>query len=314
MEKVMNCSTRILAALTLLGTIVVAQAASPLEPCRFKDDKKAAISLTFDGASRKQYDFALPLLEKYNFKGTFYIPVNAIPNSPDDGVKAQNSPGWEDLKNIAAKGHELGNASMNYYPVNQQPEAKLPELINAPIAIIKEKTGVEVETFGLPAGGGTDAIRKMILEKHLGVSLWRIGFGSVKDSAKAEDIFESRFARRDDVALLINCNDASEFETFLKKLKSYEDQIWVDTYASVCKYIILRDQGNLSIKSENAGMITAELKSPRKETGKTELTIRYNSPAAINVIQNGKPVKVVNENGSSRFNILPGEFTINVSK
>jgi len=311
----MNYSTHILASLTLLGSLAVAEAAQ-FAACKFKDDKKAAISITLDGAMRKQYDIALPLLDKYNFKATFYIPVNSIPNSPDDGVKAKNAPGWEDLKDISAKGHELGNASMNYSPVNNQPETKLSGIINDPIAIIKEKTGVDVETFGPPAGGCNDKVRKIIMEKHLGVSPWRIGFGNDKNAVKtAADICESRLARRDDVAILLAQNvTAAEIETLLKTLKSVESQIWIDTYANVCKYVILRDQGKLNVKAENGNVITVELISPRKETDKTELTVRYDAPETITVSQNGKPIKTASSEEGTIFNVVPGEFTVTVNK
>ena len=60
----------------------------PLQICQFKDDKDAALSLTFDDGTRDHLLYALPRLERYGFKGTFYITIRRIaertnePSSP----------------------------------------------------------------------------------------------------------------------------------------------------------------------------------------------------------------------------------------
>jgi beta-glucosidase len=64
------------------------------------EGKKVAISLTFDDARLSQIDKGIPILDKYNVKGTFYV-------SPDNMIQRKN--GW---KNALEKGHEIGNHSL----------------------------------------------------------------------------------------------------------------------------------------------------------------------------------------------------------
>ena len=64
------------------------------------DGKKMAISLTFDDARLSQIDRGIPVLDKYNVKGTFYL-------SP--GLMMERIEGW---KEAIKKGHDIGNHSL----------------------------------------------------------------------------------------------------------------------------------------------------------------------------------------------------------
>ena len=69
-------------------------------------DKKAAISLTFDDGMGSHLDTAIPMLEKYGLRGTFYITASG----EDDGQKAlaRFRPAFE-------SGHEIGNHSIHHW-------------------------------------------------------------------------------------------------------------------------------------------------------------------------------------------------------
>lgn len=64
--------------------------------------KKAAVNLAYDDALSSQLDIAIPALNKYGFKGSFYIPIGS------DTV-AKRLPDW---RAAAKKGHELANHSL----------------------------------------------------------------------------------------------------------------------------------------------------------------------------------------------------------
>lgn len=67
--------------------------------------QKIAISLSYDDSLNSQLDNAIPALNKYNFKASFYV----LPNS---SVMNERLEEW---KIIAKDGHELGNHSI-YHP------------------------------------------------------------------------------------------------------------------------------------------------------------------------------------------------------
>lgn len=66
---------------------------------------KLAVSLSYDDALNSQLDNVVPALDKYHFKGSFYVVVNSpVMNSRLDEWRA-----------VASSGHELGNHSV-YHP------------------------------------------------------------------------------------------------------------------------------------------------------------------------------------------------------
>jgi len=64
----------------------------------------AAVSLSYDDALNSQLDNAIPALNKYGFKGSFYLSLA----SPAFKSRQQE---WQ---SIANKGHELGNHTINH--------------------------------------------------------------------------------------------------------------------------------------------------------------------------------------------------------
>jgi peptidoglycan/xylan/chitin deacetylase (PgdA/CDA1 family) len=71
----------------------------------FPNGAKAAICLTYDDGLSSHVNTAAPMLDKYGFKGTFFVTVGAV------SVREEMDK-WRDLPN---RGHELANHSA-YHP------------------------------------------------------------------------------------------------------------------------------------------------------------------------------------------------------
>jgi len=80
--------------------LIIASSARGQQPFRWPGNKKAAIVLTYDDALQSQLNIALPQLDTFNFKGTFFLTGNV---NEKDIVK------WRDA---AKRGHELGNHTL----------------------------------------------------------------------------------------------------------------------------------------------------------------------------------------------------------
>ncbi|WP_394493696.1 polysaccharide deacetylase family protein [Shewanella sp. ENK2] len=63
---------------------------------------QAAVSLSYDDALMSQLEYAIPALDKYNFKASFYLTL------ANPGTEA----GLQQWRAIAANGHELGNHTL----------------------------------------------------------------------------------------------------------------------------------------------------------------------------------------------------------
>lgn len=69
---------------------------------KWPNGQKAAVSLSYDDALNSQLDYAIPTLNKYGLKGTFYLSL-----ASDTIVK--RLPEW---RAAAKRGHELGNHTL----------------------------------------------------------------------------------------------------------------------------------------------------------------------------------------------------------
>ena len=69
------------------------------------DGCRGAISLTFDDGLESQLDQAVPLLEGYGMRATFYV-------NPAGKRWEQNTPRWQA---VAANGHEIGNHGVGHW-------------------------------------------------------------------------------------------------------------------------------------------------------------------------------------------------------
>lgn len=93
-------NTRYACTGALLACCHLAAAAAPA--FHWPAGARAAVSLAYDDALDSQLDKALPVLNRYGLKGSFYLPLS----SP---VLEQRMPAW---RAAASRGHELGNHSL----------------------------------------------------------------------------------------------------------------------------------------------------------------------------------------------------------
>src|SRR5690554_4371558 len=66
------------------------------------EGKRMAVSLTFDDGRFSQVDYCIPILDKYNVKGTFYLSVVQM---------MERMSGWKDA---IGNGHDIGNHTLTH--------------------------------------------------------------------------------------------------------------------------------------------------------------------------------------------------------
>ena len=74
--------------------------------------KDRAIILTFDDAWKSQYSYAIPILNKYGFKGTFFVVCNYV--GGDDSRMS-----WKDIEILRTEGHDIQAHTMNHKNLSQ---------------------------------------------------------------------------------------------------------------------------------------------------------------------------------------------------
>lgn len=110
--------------------------------------KPAFISITFDDGYLSQYK-AAELLERYGYRGTFYIPAAFVGNEFEGRLLMS----WSELETLQNKGHEIGAHTFSH--VNSSVPK---DIYNAEVLLGGEtlqEHGFSTEDFAYPYGDDT---------------------------------------------------------------------------------------------------------------------------------------------------------------
>lgn len=153
---------------------------------------KAAVNLAYDDAVPSQLDNAIPALNKYNLKGSFYLTLGA------DTITHRLA----DWRSAAANGHELGNHTLFHqcsasapdrawvHPENDLDKVSAPQLaaqIRVGNSMLHAIDGKTERTFTTPCGdlkaGGTEYL-PLVKSEFVAI---KAAFGGVVPDMKTLD-------------------------------------------------------------------------------------------------------------------------------
>ncbi len=126
------------------------------------------VVVTFDDAFLDFYTAALPILERYSFPATLYIPTAYVNRTSrwmqqtGEGSRAILS--WDQLREISQAGIECGAHSHSHPQMDllTLPQARK-EILQSKL-ILEEHLGEEVFSFAYPYGYHTDAIKQSVYD------------------------------------------------------------------------------------------------------------------------------------------------------
>jgi peptidoglycan/xylan/chitin deacetylase (PgdA/CDA1 family) len=285
-----------------------------IEICRYKDDKKAAVSLTFDDASYDHLTHAVPLLEKYGYRGTFYVIIKRVPVK-HDGKKLT----WNEIKQVAASGHEIGNHSMSHYQLTKAKSMdNVKDEILSPLPIFKEKIGIMPETFCYPGNSRNKEIVAIAESVHVGsTNCGRAFYGQETFDLKTQEKWlDNAIAERTEHVAMFHgivpgggwkpFRDVAVFEQILKNIKARDKDLWVCTFADMCKYRKLYN----SSKIEKYGNDSFQIVSQEKLA--FPLTVKI-SPCPKQARQNGKALAVSSNKDYGLVSVVPEAGSVKLS-
>jgi len=290
-------------------------AASPLDYqiARWFKFKKAAFSITFDDNYRFQVTQAMPLLNQYNYKATYFIVTNRVGNG--------YAPGWDTLNMLALQGHEIGSHSKNhadFYYLSQCPQcadSMVREFRDSRDTINARIPSQQCETFAWPFG----AVNAASIE--VGKQYYMACRGSINqyegsDPANFYNIM-SQHVYHDTPLETVNgyvdtivydegwlverwhgyrvLHDTNgyepvpvgEFGAHLNHVAQNENSLWIATLGHVVKYIRERDSSVFSLIDSSGYSVTFSLRNNLPDT-----LFHYNVPLTVRVKVYGKMADV----------------------
>jgi peptidoglycan/xylan/chitin deacetylase (PgdA/CDA1 family) len=102
------------------------------------------ILLTFDDTDLPQFTIAKPVMEKYGFKGMFFIMTVSLGRP--------NYMSREQVKQLSDAGHEIGSHTWDHKNIKQYVDADWVTQIDKPTKTLESITGKPVQYFAYPFG------------------------------------------------------------------------------------------------------------------------------------------------------------------
>lgn len=81
-------------------------------------NNRRAVIIAFDDAWKSQFTYAKPILDRFGFKGSFFIVCNYVGKNPDRMT-------WNDVQTLERQGHDIESHSMNHIPLDDLSQQQL---------------------------------------------------------------------------------------------------------------------------------------------------------------------------------------------
>ena len=170
-----------------------------------RDDN--VIALTIDAAwSADKTPFILDTLDQYGIKATFFLC----------GVWVKAYP--EMVKEIAARGHEIGNHSMSHPHMNRISTEEIKKELTTLDDEIERLTGKRTKLFRAPFGEYNDTVVSTVRDMGCEVVQWNIDTVDWKEGRTAETILNAVLPKLAPGSIILSHNNGFAIETYLPKL------------------------------------------------------------------------------------------------
>ncbi len=111
--------------------------------------KRKRIVITFDDGFQNFYTRAFPILSKYEFKASMYLPTRFI-NNKRRKLSTRNCMSWQEVRELQAYGIEFGSHSVTHGKLCDMSEGDIFYELNESKRRIEKETNQPVYTFAYP--------------------------------------------------------------------------------------------------------------------------------------------------------------------
>jgi hypothetical protein len=290
----------------------------------FFDDKKAAVSISFDNAAYSQFELALPILKKYNIKATFGIIPDVFEDVSgsydiDEGTKLKRM-GLDEIKAILNDNNEIALQSESNQIRHQQ--LMLPD-INAPVQV------VHTHQKNIPEKIHEQIlfVRKSTRKESLQDSYDNITYCAVNSNIQQRPLDSLLQANQGLWTIMLYHNlyrDSTELNKITKnkvddyfiKYDQFKKQIrlirntnyWVASESAVFKYLREKQGTKIDVKQFDDFIFVKATNKLNPYVFNQPLTIRFETDARIiKVTGSASDGIFTNRTGSIIFNVYPNK-------
>ncbi|MHB9056310.1 MAG: polysaccharide deacetylase family protein [Paludibacteraceae bacterium] len=227
---------------------------------KFKHDKPAAISYTFDDGLKEHYTLVAPELEKRGFRGTFWINGNTI-NRNEPVITDTTRTTWAELKEMYDRGHEISNHGWSHKKLTSIPAEEAKTEIDKNDSIILVKTGKKPVTFCYANNAKNPEVIRLASKNRVGTRTFQRSVGSKSTPEDLDKWVDELIANRE-WGVGMTHGISYGYDAFkepkilwnhLDKVKMLENKIWVGTFREVAAYTQERDSIQISTNKKKNG-------------------------------------------------------------
>ena len=237
-----------------------ATAQPDIHVARFLGDREAAISYTFDDGLEEHYTMVFPQLQRLGLKGSFCIIGSKVGGS-QKGAPCMT---WEQLKEMAAAGHEITNHGFRHQSMEKLSGETMRFEVQHNDTLIYLKTGVFPRTYFYPGNRKTPESLAFCSRDRVGTRTFQVSLGSRRDSLWLDKWVNGLLKKRE-WGVTMTHGITVGYDAFpdrpqmlwqhLEQVARMQDCIWVATFRDVAAYVAERDTVQLNIGEEKNGVI-----------------------------------------------------------
>jgi len=113
-----------------------------------KGDDRCAV-VTFDDGFRDVYDIAYPMLDKYGFRATVFLPTKYVGNR-GTAFQGRECMTWDEVRFLSGKGIEFGSHTVSHDLLVEMSADRIEQELKQSKSDIEHETGTEARFFSYP--------------------------------------------------------------------------------------------------------------------------------------------------------------------
>lgn len=306
-----NYTAHRIIALTLMAVITLPMFA---QVCiaNFKDNRKAALSFTFDDGLEEHCSIVYPEMEKRAIKGTFAIVGKNVGGSNKYGPCVT----WKQLKEMVNSGHELSNHGWAHRTLTRlTPEEIVKEVTQNDTAIFNH-TGFRPLTYVYPGNRTNDTIVEYVGRNRICTRTTQFSLGSKRTpewfAKKVRNLIENEKWGVSMTHGITYGYDAfgsvDAFTAMLDIACAEGDKIWIAPLAEIGAYVKERDNTTLEIDDNGKTLCVTPKMSLSSEIFNQPLTLLIDKTKISKIVsakQNGSPLHIVETESCYMLDFMP---------
>ncbi|MFC9245555.1 polysaccharide deacetylase family protein [Streptomyces sp. NPDC057136] len=121
------------------------------------------VLITFDDGYQGVHHYALPVLREFGFAATVYVTTGWLRGRHEIcGAALDTMLDWEEVRELAAAGAEIGGHTHSHPQMDQLPDSELEYEVQRCREIIAERLGSPPESFAYPYGYSSRRVRQAV--------------------------------------------------------------------------------------------------------------------------------------------------------